>query len=86
MTPNQLRQMLKSCYSNTVGSLKYTLLHPTASLLNMNGQIFQNLVFISFEELSLYSCKFKISDETVKQFGCKEQFCILQLPIFYRVA
>ena len=29
---------------------------------------------------------FKISDETVKPFGCTKQICILQLPISYCVS
>ena len=40
----------------------------------------------SFEESSLQRCKFQISVETVKLFGFTKQFCILQLPISYRVS
>ena len=56
----------------------------TACRLKVHGPIFQNLVFYSFEESSLERCKFQISVETVKLFGCtkdRKQFCILQLPI-----
>ena len=41
---------------------------------------------VSFEESSLQRCIFQISVEMVKPFGCKKQFCILQLPISYCVS
>ena len=51
--------------------------------LEVHGHIFQNL---ASEESSLQRCKFKVSVETVKPFGCMEQFCTLQLPISYCVS
>ena len=49
----------------------------------MHGPILKISFSVSFEESSLQRCKFQISVETVKPFGCTKQFCILQLPISY---
>ena len=46
---------------------------------------FKMLFPVSSEESSLQRCKFQISVETVKPFGCTKQFCILQLQISYCV-
>ena len=55
--------------------------------LKGNESIFQNLVFfVSFEESSVQRCKFQISVETGKPFGCTKQFCILQLSISYIIS
>ena len=56
-------------------------------MLKVHCPIFQNIKFsVSFEESSLKRCKFKISVETVKPFGCTKQICILQLPVPYCVS
>ena len=47
----------------------------------MHSPIFENLVCISFGGSSHQRFKFKISVKSVKPFGCRKQFCILQLPI-----
>ena len=44
------------------------------------------LFSVSFEESSLQRCKFQISVETVKPFGCTKQFCILRLSVSYCVS
>ena len=49
-------------------------------ILKAHSPIFQNLVFLFFEESSLQICNFKFSVETVQPFGRTKQFCILQLP------
>ena len=56
-------------------------------VLKVHGAIFFKIEFaVSFEELSLQRCKFRISVEMVKLFGRTKQFCILQLPISYCVS
>ena len=44
---------------------------------------FSKFSSVPFEELSLQRCKFQISVEMVKPFGCTKQFSTLQLPISY---
>ena len=41
---------------------------------------------VSFDGSSHQRYKFKISVEWIKPFGCWKVFCILQLPICYRVS
>ena len=60
--------------------------HPPPALLGLkvyHGPIFQNLVFCFIWKIITPKCKFKISVEMVKPFGCTKQFCVLQLPISY---
>ena len=54
--------------------------------LKMHGPIFQNLVFCFIWRIISQRCKFQISVETAKLFGCTKQFCTLQLHISYCVS
>ena len=48
----------------------------------MHSPIFKFQFSGSFEKPSLQKCKFRISVETVKLFGCIKQFCIFAVAYF----